>query len=221
MRLFRNRADAGVQLSARLEKYRNDDNAIVLALPRGGVPVAYEIATRLGLPLDVFTVRKLGVPGHEELAMGAVASGGAYVVDARLLELAQVTPEEFRTALARERAELRRRETAYRGGRAEPELRGKTVLLVDDGLATGASAQAALAVLRERGPSKIVVAVPVASPDSVLALTQSADEIATVYQPWPFHSVGSYYENFDQVEDATVLRLLSQAERRGPKWTVA
>ncbi|HTZ56185.1 MAG TPA: phosphoribosyltransferase [Candidatus Acidoferrum sp.] len=219
MVLFRDRADAGRQLSAWLGKYRGDPSAIVLALPRGGVPVAYEVATALSLPLDVYTVRKLGVPGHEELAMGAVASGGSYVVDTHLLELAQVTPEEFHTTLARELGELQRREAAYRDDRPQPDLRGKAVLLVDDGLATGASMQAAIAALREREPAKIVVAVPVASPDSVLALEASADEIVTVHQPWPFYAVGIYYENFDQVEDAVVSRLLSQAQEAQRRWT--
>ena len=208
-------------MSALLAKYRGDHNAIVLALPRGGVPVAYEVAMALALPLDVYTVRKLGVPGHEELAMGAVASGGSYVVDARLLELAQVTPEEFRSTLAAELAELQRREVAYRDDRPQAHVRGKTVLLVDDGLATGASMEAAIAALRQRDPAKIVVAVPVASPESVLALERSADEIITVHQPWPFNSVGIYYENFDQVEDAVVLKLLSQAEGARRQWTTA
>ena len=218
---FRDRTDAGRQLSAQLGKYRGDRNAIVLALPRGGVPVAYQVAMALSLPLDVYTVRKLGVPGHEELAMGAVASDGSYVVDARLLELAQVTPEEFQATLARELAELRRREAAYRDDRPQADVHGKTVLLVDDGLATGASMQAAIAALRQRAPARIVVAVPVASPDSVLALEASADEIVTVYQPWPFHAVGIYYANFDQVGDAVVSRLLSQAEEARRRWAVA
>jgi putative phosphoribosyl transferase len=219
MLLFHDRTDAGRQLSALLAKYRGDRSAIVLALPRGGVPVAYEVAMTLALPLDVYTVRKLGVPGHEELAMGAVASGGSYVVDARLLELAQITPEEFRSTLVRELAELQRREAAYRDDRPQADVHGKTVLLVDDGLATGASMQAAIGALRQRAPAKIVVAVPVASPDSVLALEASADEILAVHQPWPFHAVGVYYENFDQVEDAAVSRLLSQAEEARRRWT--
>jgi len=221
MPLFRDRTDAGRQLARCLLDYRRDPRAIVLALPRGGVPVGYEIATALQVQLDVYTVRKLGVPGHEELAMGAVASDGEYVVDERTIELAGVTPAEFADTLARELAEVRRREIAYRGDRPEPELRDRTILLVDDGLATGASMQSAVMALRHCNPRLIVVAVPVASNEALLALERRADRVVCLYEPRPFHAVGAYYDNFAQVEDEDVRALLRAADEEWAQWTVA
>ncbi|HTX55713.1 MAG TPA: phosphoribosyltransferase family protein [Candidatus Acidoferrales bacterium] len=221
MPLFRDRADAGRRLARFLTVYAHDPSAIVLALPRGGVPVAYEVAISLQLPLDVYIVRKLGVPGHEELAMGAVTSDGKYIFDERTMQLAGVTEHEFQATLARELAELRRREIAYRGDRSEPEVAGKTVLLVDDGLATGSSMQSAVGALRQRNPAAIVVAVPVAPPETVAALARAADQAVALYEPWPFYAVGTYYTNFEQVEDGEVRALLSSAEKESRKWKVA
>ena len=163
--LFRDRREAGRRLAERLTAYANRPDVLVLALPRGGVPVAYEVARALGAPLDVFVVRKLGVPGYEELAMGAVATGGVCVLNHQLVERLGIPEQVINAVAARERQELARRERLYRGGRPPPDVRGRTVILVDDGLATGATMHAALEALRQQNPARIVVAVPVASPD--------------------------------------------------------
>ena len=219
--LFDDRADAGRQLGACLIEYARGRNPIVLALPRGGVPVAYEVARALHAPLDVYIVRKLGVPWHEELAMGAVASDGSYVVDEATIELAGVTREEFQTTLMRELAELRRREAEYREGRPEPNFSGRTVILVDDGLATGASMYSAVAALRQRKPAQIAVAVPVAPPDTCRSLQHVADRVFCPNQPTYFGAVGLYYADFAQVSDEEVRRLLNMAQRNGEPWKVA
>lgn len=221
MAFFRDRVDAGRRLAQRLSEFRGDPTAIVLALPRGGVPVAYEVASALRLPLDVYIVRKLGVPGHEELAMGAVASDGIYILDERVVAVAGVTPQQFEKTLVRELAELKRRERAYRDDRGEPELRGKTAILVDDGLATGASMQSAVAALRRRGVRRIVVAVPVAPKGSVAALAGGADRVVCLYEPEPFYSVGLYYRNFEQTSDEEVRALLQRAREESKQWNVA
>ncbi|HTX60524.1 MAG TPA: phosphoribosyltransferase family protein [Verrucomicrobiae bacterium] len=221
MALFRNRSDAGRRLAAKLREYQDDPDAVVLALPRGGVPVAYEVATALRLALDVYTVRKLGVPGHAELAMGAVACDGSYVVDERTVEMLGVTGEEFLSALQRELAELRRREAAYRGSRPEPDVAGKTVLVVDDGLATGSTMYSAVAALRQRHPVRVVVAVPVAPARTVAELERVADRVVCAFEPEPFYAVGVSYEDFSQVEDDEVRRLLERAERERARWKVA
>lgn len=211
MRLFADRADAGRQLASGLAEYARQESTVVLALPRGGVPVGVEVAASLDAPLDVYVVRKLGVPGREELAMGALAGDGTCVVDDELVESLGVTPEELDAAVARESTEIARRERAYRDARPAPELKGKTVIVVDDGLATGATMRAAAIALRRHNPAKLVVAVPVAAPRTCASLAQEVDRVVCAFTPEPFHAVGLYYENFDQVGDDEVRRLLAQA----------
>jgi predicted phosphoribosyltransferase len=208
---FADRHAAGRALAGLLTNYRNRDGVVVLALPRGGVPVAYEIAAALHAPLDVFTVRKLGVPGHEELAMGAVASGPTLVVDDELVESLGITAERFDAVVKAESAELVRREAAYRDHRARPELRGKIVVVVDDGLATGASMQAAVEALRLRGPQRIVVAVPVGAAETCARLRRFADEVICAAMPEPFYAVGIHYADFSQTSDDEVRQLLNAA----------
>jgi predicted phosphoribosyltransferase len=178
-------------LARSLSDYADRDDVVVLALPRGGVPVAYEVAKELGAPLDVFLVRKLGVPGHEELAMGAIASGGVLVLDEGVLRWLGISEEQVQRAVERELAELRRREAAYRDGRLMPDLRDKTVVLVDDGLATGATMQAAVRAVRRYQPARIVVAVPVASRSTCDRLQPEADEVVCGVTPTPFDAVGN------------------------------
>jgi putative phosphoribosyl transferase len=221
MTLFRDRAAAGRQLADHLGQYSHDPNAIVLALPRGGVPVAHEIALALKLPLDVYIVRKLGVPWHEELAMGAVAADGHYVIDEATVNAAGIGREEFRRVFDHELAELRRRESLYRDDRPRPSLEGKNVIVVDDGLATGASMYSAVAALRHRDPAEIIVAVPVAPADTVRMLERFAERVVCPYQPEYFGAVGLYYQNFAQTTDGEVCRLLADAERQRHLWKVA
>ena len=211
MRLFADRADAGRQLAAGVAEYARQGSTVVLALPRGGVPVAFEVAASLDVPLDVYVVRKLGVPGREELAMGALAGDGTCVVDEELVESLGVTPDDLDAAVARETAEIARRERAYRDARPAPELGGKTVIVVDDGLATGATMRAAAIALRRHDPAKLVVAVPVAAPRTCASLAQEVDRVVCAFTPEPFYAVGLYYENFDQIGDDEVRRLLAQA----------
>ncbi len=194
-----------------LEEYAGNPDAIVLALPRGGVPVGYEIATRLRAPLDVYVVRKLGVPGHEELAMGAVASDGTCVIDGELIESLGIDSATLDDVVRRELGEMRRRESAYRGVRAEPDLTGKIAIVVDDGLATGSTMRAAALALRQRLPREIVAAVPVAAPRTCAALRAVVDRVVCAATPEPFHAVGLYYQDFEQTTDDEVRRLLSQA----------
>jgi putative phosphoribosyl transferase len=212
MQLFRDRADAGKRLAGSLGAYADNPAVIVLALPRGGVPVGYEIATRLHAPLDVYVVRKLGVPGHEELAMGALASDGTCVVDDDLIESLGVDEQALEEVIQREIGELRRREIVYRDARPEPDIAGKVAIVVDDGLATGATMRAAAMALRQRRPSAIVTAVPVAAPRTCASLCNVVDRVVCAYTPEPFHAVGLYYENFEQTSDDEVRRLLTQAE---------
>jgi predicted phosphoribosyltransferase len=187
---FRDRADAGRRLAARLARYAERDDVIVLALPRGGVPVGYEVARSLNVPLDVFVVRKLGIPWHEELAMGALASGGVRLLNDDIIEAAGVQPVEVNAVTRREQAELERRELRYRGDRKFPDLRGKTVILVDDGLATGSTMRVAVKALRNEGPHRVVVAVPVAAIETCAAFRDVADEIVCELTPEPFAAVG-------------------------------
>ena len=208
---YHDRADAGRRLAQDLAGYARERTPLVLALPRGGVPVGYEVAKALNAPLDVYVVRKLGVPGHEELAMGAVATDGSYVADEATIGAAGVTREQFDATLARELAELRRREAAYRGDRPEPALTGKSIILVDDGLATGASMYAALTALRRLEPAEIAVAVPVAPSETCRLLLRYADSVFCPHQPEHFGAVGYYYENFTQLQDDDVRRLLELA----------
>ena len=211
---FPNRADAGRRLAEKLEQYAGRDDVIVLGLPRGGVPVAYEVAQRLGVPLDVFIVRKLGVPGFEELALGAIASGGVRVLNDDVVRVLPNASELVESVTARETAELQRREQAYRDGRPPPELRGRVVILVDDGLATGATMRAAVAALRQLGAAKIVVAVPVGAADTCRELEEEVDEIVCAMAPEWFQAVGQFYEDFSQTSDDEVRELLARAAQR-------
>jgi putative phosphoribosyl transferase len=208
---FRNRTEAGRALARVLSRYAGRDDVVVLALPRGGVPVAYEVAKELGAPLDVFLVRKLGVPGHEELAMGAIASGGVLVLDDGVVRWLGISEDQIQKTLARELDELRRREAAYREGRPLPDLKGKTVILVDDGLATGASMQAAARAVRRHDPARIVVAVPVASRATCDQFREEVDEVVCAVTPAPFYAVGNWYEDFSQTSDEEVRELLELA----------
>lgn len=209
--MFRDRADAGRVLASKLMHYARRPDVVVLALPRGGVPVAYEIARALASPLDVFLVRKLGVPGREELAMGAIASGGVRVLNDDVIRELDIPDRWIEAAAASELAELRRREEAYRDGRPAPEVLDKTVILVDDGLATGASMRAAVAALRRMEPARIVVAVPVGAASTCAEFRSLADEVVCAQQPDPFYAVGSWYRNFDQTTDEEVRELLGLA----------
>ncbi len=208
---FPNRTEAGRRLAEKLVKYAGRDDVIVLGLPRGGVPVAFEVAQRLGAPLDVFVVRKLGVPGFEELAAGAIASGGVRVLNEDVTRAIPHADEMIEAVTVRETAELERREQIYREGRPSPELRDRVVILVDDGLATGATMRAAVKALRQQGAAKIVVAVPVGPPDTCREIEQEADETICLSTPPFFQAVGQYYEDFSQTSDEDVRELLSQA----------
>jgi predicted phosphoribosyltransferase len=207
---FRNRNDAGRQLAEKLAAYADRPDVLVLALPRGGVPVGYEVARALGAPLDVFLVRKLGVPGYEELAMGAVASGGVRVLNDEIVRGLGISEHGIDVAVAREMEELARRERLYRGDRPPPDVAGRTVILVDDGLATGATMRAAVAALREQQPTRIVVAVPTASPDTCEVLKAEADDVVCAITPEPFFAVGHWYEDFTQTTDDEVRELLAR-----------
>ena len=215
-RVFENRAEAGRQLAEKLDKYSGREDVIVLGLPRGGVPVAYEVAKRLRAPLDVFIVRKLGVPGFEELAAGAIASGGVRVLNEDVIRAIPYADEAIEAVTVKETAELERREHIYREGRPPPELRDRIVILVDDGLATGATMRAAVKALRERGAAKIVVAVPVGPPDTCRELAQEADETVCLSMPAFFQAVGQYYEDFSQTSDDDVRELLASAAQNQP-----
>jgi putative phosphoribosyl transferase len=211
--MFRNRTDAGRRLAKKLRRYAGRDDVVVLALPRGGVPVGHEVARALGAPLDVFLVRKLGVPGHEELAMGAIASGGVRVVNDDVVRQLDIPARELDRAAASELRELERRERAYRGDRPPLALRGKTVILVDDGLATGATMRAAVVAVRRLGPARVVVAVPVGSAEMCGEFEAEADEVVCATEPDPFLAVGYWYEDFGQTTDDEVRALLAEAGR--------
>jgi predicted phosphoribosyltransferase len=206
---FRDRREAGAQLAEALLPYASPHAPIVLGLPRGGVPVAFEVARRLGAPLDVCIVRKLGVPGHEELAMGAIASGGVQLLDTRTVHELGITSDEVARVVAHERQELERRERAYRAGRPALEVQGREVIVVDDGLATGASMHAALTALRRREPAAIIVAVPVAPASTCEELRRVADACVCLHTPAPYYGVGQWYVDFDQTTDDEVRALLA------------
>ena len=210
-RVFRNRREAGQVLASLLAGYRGRPDVAVLGLPRGGVPVAYEIATALHAPLDVMVVRKLGVPGHEELAMGAIASGGVQVVNEEVIRHLGITSPILASVAAIEQQELARRERAYRGERPPVTVEGRTVILVDDGLATGSTMRAAVAALRRRHPTQVIVAVPTAAPETCEELRQEVDEIVCAMTPTPFYGVGEWYEEFGQTSDEEVRDLLERA----------
>jgi putative phosphoribosyl transferase len=208
---FRDRREAGRRLVAKLGAYAGRPDAIVLGLPRGGVPVAYEIARGLALPLDLFLVRKLGVPGHEELAMGAVADGGVRVLNDDVVQQLSISEQVIAATAARETAELARRARLYRGDLPPPDVEGRVAILVDDGLATGATMRAAIAALLRQRPARIVVAVPAAAPDTCARLEREADEIMCDITPEPFVAVGHWYEDFVQTTDGEVRDLLAKA----------
>jgi len=207
---FRDRADAGRQLGARLSHLAGE-NVIVLGLPRGGLPVAYEVAHALHAPLDVLNVRKLGVPWHEELAMGAIATGGVRVLNGPIIMASGVTKEVLEEVTTLQRLELERRERLYRGGRPAPELRGRTVVLVDDGIATGATVRAAIGVIRAQHPARLVLAVPVAQQSVASELTTEVDELVCIDLPGDLYAVGIWYDAFPQLTDRDVQTTLARA----------
>jgi predicted phosphoribosyltransferase len=209
--LFRDRSEAGRLLAAKLRAYTNRPDVLVLALPRGGVPVAFEVARALGAPLDVFVVRKLGVPGHEELAMGAVATGAVRVLNEDVVRGRRIPNYVIDRIAEREQQELERREREYRGDSPPPEVRGRIVILVDDGLATGATMQAAIKALRQQQPARIVVAVPTASTETCNELRAKVDDVICATTPEPFYAVGLWYKDFSQTTDEEVRDLLARA----------
>jgi putative phosphoribosyl transferase len=206
---FRDRRDAGRQLAHELERYAGRPDLVVLGLPRGGIPVGYEIARHLDAPFDAMLVRKLGVPGHEELAMGAIASGGTRILNEEVVRALDIDDAQIAAVAAREQAELERRERLYRGAAPAPEVRDRTVIVVDDGLATGSTMRAATAAIRARGPKAIVIATPVASPAACAELESHADEIVCALVPEPFLAVGAWYERFDPPSDEEIKELLA------------
>jgi len=209
--MFQDRLDAGRQLATKLFAYADRDDVLVLAIPRGGVPVAFEVAAALSAPLDILLVRKLGVPGQRELGMGAIASGGIRVLNRRLIEELGIPERQVGETIAREEAELQRCEQLYRGVRARVPVQGKVVILIDDGIATGSSMLAAIDALRTLQPKKIVVAVPVASSHADHEMKRTADEFVCVLQPQWFFAIGEFYRNFVQAEDSEVRALLERA----------
>lgn len=212
MQEFRNRVAAGRELAAELNRQLTPrPDTLVLALPRGGVPVALEIALALDAELDVLIVRKLGLPHHEELAMGAIASGGVRVLNEEVILAGNVSEATLDTVTGREQRELQRRQQAYRGARPYPRLRGRRLILVDDGIATGATMSAAVAAVRSRQPEELIVAIPVAPPDSVARLRKQADQVIALITPEPFYAIGPWYRDFSQTEDDEVRELLARA----------
>ena len=212
--IFANRTEAGQELALRLRTYANRDDVIVLGAPRGGVPVAFEVATALKAPLDVFVLRKLGVPGHEELAFGAIASGGVRILDRDTVEGLGITGLDIERVTRAEKQELERREQSYRGGRPPLDVSGLTVILVDDGIATGSSMRAAIRALRQMKPARIVLAVPVAPPSTCSQLQFEVNELVCLEMPEPFYGVGRFYDDFTQVSDEEVIELLDKASRQ-------
>lgn len=211
MVLFRDRFEAGRALARLLHPYSSRTDVLVLALPRGGVPVGYEVARALGAPLDVFLVRKLGLPGHEELAMGAIATGGVQLLNTDVVRAMHVTPDQVQVAVQREERELERREREYRDDRPPAPVVGKTVIIVDDGLATGATMRVAVRALRVERPERIIVAVPVGAAETCASLRAEADEVVCAETPEPFYAVGMWYGRFDQTTDEEVRDLLNDA----------
>lgn len=213
---FRNRRDAGQTLAKWLTGYANRPDVLVLALPRGGVPVGFEVAQALGAPLDVFVVRKLGLPGHEELAMGAIASGGVRVLNSNVVESFGISEKEINATAEEEGRELERRERDYRDGRPSPEVRGRTVILVDDGIATGSTVRAAIGALRKLGADKIVVATPTIARSTADEMSAEVDELVAVTTPSDFAAVGQWYDDFSQTSDEEVRQLLEKTSRLHP-----
>jgi len=216
MILYRDRLEAGRILATKLTAYADRKDVVVLALPRGGVPVAFEVAKALQAPLDVFVVRKLGVPGHEELAMGAIATGGMYIVNEHVVHMLAIPDSVIEEVAEREQKELERREQLYRDDLPPPDVRDRTIILVDDGLATGSTMRAAVAALRKQHPAHIVVAVPVAAPVVRDEFKAEVDEIVCASTPEPFFGVGYWYEDFSQTSDEEVHDLLALSEQERP-----
>jgi len=213
---FQNREEAGRILAAKLMIYANRPETIVLALPRGGVPIGYEIASALNLPLDVMIVRKLGVPGHEELAMGAIASGGVRVLNRSVIESLRIPPDSLEVVEKREALELMRREATYRGNRQPISLKGKTIILVDDGVATGSTMRVAISALREQRVGRIILATPVAPPTVRWEMEAQVEDFVALVMPEDFFGVGQWYDDFTQVSDDTVYELLRKGAKLQP-----
>jgi putative phosphoribosyl transferase len=206
------RIEAGQLLASKLTNYADRSDVLVLALPRGGVPVAFEIATKLHLPLDVCLVRKLGVPGHQELAMGAIANGDIMAINRDVVDWLNITQKIIERVATKEKEELARRDRVYRGNRPFPEIRDRTIILVDDGIATGATLRAAIITLQEQQPKEIIVAVPIAPPSVYQSLNAEVDKVICLLQPDPLNSISLWYENFSQTTDREVCDLLARAE---------
>lgn len=217
---FADRTEAGKMLGEALSNYAGKTDVLVLALPRGGVPVAYEVAKALAAPMDLWLVRKLGVPGQEELAMGAMAGKDTRVLNQEIINLLNIDQASLNATIAREQAELERRNSRYRQGMPPPDIQGKTIILVDDGLATGATMRAAIASLRHAGAARIIVAVPVAAGSASEKIRKEADKLVCLYTPEPFYGVGQWYDDFSQTTDEEVLALLDRADTK-PGRTVA
>jgi len=216
MAFFKDRVDAGRKLAKELPKYANISDVLILALPRGGVPVAFEVAKELNVKMDVFIIRKLGVPGNEELAMGAIASDNIIVLNEDVVRSFQISKQVIDAVAARELRELERREHTYRGNRPKPNINGLTVILIDDGLATGATMRAAAAAVKTKNPTKIVIAVPTGAPDTCRSFEGKVDEVICVATPEPFYGVGAWYEDFSQTTDEEVCELLDKAAKIKP-----
>jgi predicted phosphoribosyltransferase len=212
MSIFRNRVDAGKRLAASLSAFAHQEDVVVLALPRGGVPVAYEVAKALDLPMDIFVVRKLGVPGQKELAMGAIASGGIRIVNEAVVQQAGLSDEDIAAAAAQEQVVLERRENKYRQGRSSIDPKGKTTIVVDDGMATGSTMQVTVLALKRLKPSRIVIAVPVAAKEACAELKEWADQVICLETPVPFWAVGQWYQDFSQTTDEEVLSYMDKAK---------
>jgi predicted phosphoribosyltransferase len=211
---FKNRTEAGQALATRLTSFANRSDVLVLALPRGGVPVAAEVAKKLNAPLDVFVVRKLGLPGHPELAMGAIVTGGVRVFNGDVINSLRIPDEVINAVTAEELQELQRRERSYRNDLPPPEVRGKTIIIVDDGIATGSTMIAAVAALRQLEAGRIIVAAPVIAQSTFYLIHNAADEVAAVIAPEEFHGVGQWYEDFSQTTDDEVRQLLAETNHR-------
>lgn len=209
---FKNREEAGRLLGEKLARFARCEDVLVLALPRGGVPVAHEVAKALGATLDVLIVRKLGVPAQEELAMGAISSGGVRVLNESVIRALQIDDATVQRVVRKEQAELERREALYRGRRPPPRIRDRIVIVVDDGVATGSTMRAALELLRGGNPRELVVAAPTAPPDTVEEMKRLADDVVTVITPEPFHGVGNWYDDFTQTSDETVRHILETGD---------
>ncbi len=216
MPIYENRLQAGRYLATLLEQYANNPDVIVLALPRGGVPVGFEVAKALNVPLDVFIVRKLGVPGHEELAMGAIATGGIIVLNNEVINMLRIPRHVIDAVAAREEQELQRRDHLYRDDRPLPDVKGKIIILVDDGLATGSTMRAAIEALKQEHPARIVVATPVGAPQTCEELGHLVSQVICAQTPEPFYGVGYWYQNFEQTSDQEVHDLLAQARHPQP-----